>query len=427
MYSIQTERKNYIEVDKKTRKDIEILLRKAKLDNNKDKVKIFGEMLYTGKLVEDKENKEKDEFYSKLVLNQALRSVDKLSKEVEDLRKKLINEDNYFECNCTEGDLVKEDIEIIEINSVRKLKEFTEYTEDIDPNMMDLVTNKMCKLHHEVIAILNKLKIKFKTRKVESYKTKAKNSIRKALCELVIWLKKYKKIVMFSGGKDSTAMLLRLIEEGEKIDKIVFADTGLEFPEMYRYIERVESYIKREIEIFKGDTTFNQWFYSPFTKGKRKGQTRGFPKVVGLGCWAKRELKIKPLKKAEGVGNEIFIGIAADEKNRIYRENYQHNNIYRLPLVDWGMSEQDCIDMLKERNLLNPLYDIFKRLGCWLCPKQGIGSLRKLYKNYPDLWERLKQYEKDSPTGFKINTTLEELENRFNNEIFVNEGQICMF
>ncbi|WP_085829048.1 phosphoadenosine phosphosulfate reductase family protein [Clostridium massiliodielmoense] len=427
IYSIKIERKEYIEVDKKTRKDIERLLRKAKLDNNKDEVMIFGEMLYTGKLVEDKENKEKHEFYSKLVLNQALRSVDKLSQEIEAVRKKLIDEDNYFEFNCTEGDLVKEDTEIIEISSSKKLKEYTEYTEDIDSNMMDLVTNKMCEVHEEVIAILNKLKIKFKTKKIESYKTKAKNSIRKALCELVIWLKTYKRIVMFSGGKDSTAMLLKLIEEGEKIDKIVFADTGLEFPDMYRYIERVQDYIKKEITIVKGDVSFDQWFYSPWTKGKKKGQVRGFPQVVGLGCWAKRELKIKPLKKAEGKGNEIFIGIAADEKHRIYREEYQHDNIYRLPLVEWGMNEKDCINMLKERNLLNPLYTIFKRLGCWLCPKQGMGSLKKLYQNYPDLWDKLKKYEVDSPTGFKINATLEELEQRFKEKIFIEQNQISMF
>ena len=35
-----------------------------------------------------------------------------------------------------------------------------------------------------------------------------------------------KTCVSFSGGKDSTAMLLRLIELDEKIDAIVFADNG---------------------------------------------------------------------------------------------------------------------------------------------------------------------------------------------------------
>lgn len=47
-------------------------------------------------------------------------------------------------------------------------------------------------------------------------------------------------VVSFSGGKDSTAMLLRMLEEGMPVDIILFCDTGLEFPDMYRHIEKVE-------------------------------------------------------------------------------------------------------------------------------------------------------------------------------------------
>ena len=40
-------------------------------------------------------------------------------------------------------------------------------------------------------------------------------------------------VASFSGGKDSTAMVLRLIEEDWPLDEIVFFDTGWEFPQMY--------------------------------------------------------------------------------------------------------------------------------------------------------------------------------------------------
>lgn len=49
-----------------------------------------------------------------------------------------------------------------------------------------------------------------------------------------------KHIVSFSGGKDSTAMLLMMIEKGMQIDDIIFCDTGKEFPEMYEHIKQVE-------------------------------------------------------------------------------------------------------------------------------------------------------------------------------------------
>ena len=49
-------------------------------------------------------------------------------------------------------------------------------------------------------------------------------------------------LVSFSGGKDSTAMLLRMIEEGFPIDAILFFDTGKEFPGLYRHIDKIEKY-----------------------------------------------------------------------------------------------------------------------------------------------------------------------------------------
>ena len=42
-------------------------------------------------------------------------------------------------------------------------------------------------------------------------------------------------IVSFSGSKDSTAMLLHLLELGEPVDEVLFCDTTVEFPEMYTH------------------------------------------------------------------------------------------------------------------------------------------------------------------------------------------------
>jgi 3'-phosphoadenosine 5'-phosphosulfate sulfotransferase (PAPS reductase)/FAD synthetase len=47
----------------------------------------------------------------------------------------------------------------------------------------------------------------------------------------------FKHIVSFSGGKDSTAMLLKMIENKMKIDEIIFCDTTVEFDEMYEHIK----------------------------------------------------------------------------------------------------------------------------------------------------------------------------------------------
>ena len=62
-----------------------------------------------------------------------------------------------------------------------------------------------------------------------------------------------KHIVSLSGGKDSTAMLIKMIEMGMVIDDIVFINVmatptmGAEFPEMYDYLDKLEDYIGRKI------------------------------------------------------------------------------------------------------------------------------------------------------------------------------------
>ena len=66
----------------------------------------------------------------------------------------------------------------------------------------------------------------------------------------------------------------------------------------------------------------------------------------------------------------------------------EFNNIV-APLAEWGMTEKNCIAYLEKRNLMNPLYQKFKRLGCFFCPKQPLNSLRIVRQDYPSLWQMM--------------------------------------
>lgn len=86
-----------------------------------------------------------------------------------------------------------------------------------------------------------------------------------------------KHIVSFSGGKDSTCMLLMMIEKKMQIDEIIFADTGVEFPDMIKHIDKVEKFINRPITRLYPDHSF-EWFLSEYKKKSGK-----YKDIDGLG------------------------------------------------------------------------------------------------------------------------------------------------
>lgn len=49
--------------------------------------------------------------------------------------------------------------------------------------------------------------------------------------------------VSLSGGKDSTAMLLLMIERDMPINMVLSADTGMEFPEMYEHLAKLDEHL----------------------------------------------------------------------------------------------------------------------------------------------------------------------------------------
>ena len=220
-------------------------------------------------------------------------------------------------------------------------------------------------------------------------------------------------IVSLSGGKDSTAMLLRMLEEGMPVDIILFCDTGMEFPGLYRHIDKLEKYIGRPITRLKADHDFDYYFfeYMPKRRNPELMGRRGFSWGRPHNRWCTAVLKTRIInrylqKLSEEYTLEQYIGIAADEPQRIRDFHY--------PLVDWGMTEADCLAYCKERGFdWDGLYDIFHRVSCWCCPLQSFDEFRKLRKHFPELWERLRYMDDHTWRKITKNYSVEQFEKRF--------------
>ena len=52
--------------------------------------------------------------------------------------------------------------------------------------------------------------------------------------------------ISLSGGKDSSCLLILMIEKGLPIDSVLYADTTMEFPEMEAHIAKLDELLFRE-------------------------------------------------------------------------------------------------------------------------------------------------------------------------------------
>lgn len=233
-------------------------------------------------------------------------------------------------------------------------------------------------------------------------------------------MKPTKHIVSFSGGKDSTAMLLKMIENNMQIDDIIFLDTTVEFPEMYKHIDKVENYIGRPITRLKAEKDFEYMLlHYEKKKGKNKGQ-KGYSFPDFRNRWCTQYFKksvIKRYLKEKYKGFEVieYHGIAVDEVKRL--EKNKEKNI-KYPLAEWNMTEKDCLEYCYAKGFnWNGLYEKFARLSCWCCPLQRLGELKILYGEYPNLWNKLKYWQENTYRKFRSRYTVQDLEDKFKKEI----------
>ena len=202
-------------------------------------------------------------------------------------------------------------------------------------------------------------------------------------------------VVSFSGGKDSTAMLLGMLDRKMPVDAVVFCDTGMEFPEMYDHIDRVEKAIGRQITRLKADVTFEYLMSEkPVSGTSRLGYMWPGPRAR----WCTTELKEVPkdafVRSQRGERSVIeYVGLAADETRRMERKCNRKAN-KRHPLADWGMTEADALRYCYDHGYdWGGLYRHANRVSCWCCPLQDLGRLRFLYRYHPALWSRLREMD----------------------------------
>lgn len=214
-------------------------------------------------------------------------------------------------------------------------------------------------------------------------------------------------LASFSGGKDSTAMVLRMIETGDRPDQVLFCDTGMEFPAMYDHISRVREFIESEgvefVEL-KPTHSFEYLLLEKPIESKKHGFYHGYSWPGMYMRWCTKHLKTEVSERycrslRESTGEDIVVctGLAADEGRRLER---QSNLRDRHPLAEWGWTEDMCLGYCYGRgydwydqSTGKGLYELFTRTSCWICPLGTVDNFRQLRRWYPEMWARIGSYE----------------------------------
>lgn len=205
-------------------------------------------------------------------------------------------------------------------------------------------------------------------------------------------------IATISGGKDSVAQADLLCKMGYPVDYLIFQNTLLELPMMYKYIEKLKNYFlqryKKEIIVLMPESTFEEWCFGVIKDKNAElyGYIRGIPMVWSEPCYWRREAKEKPSSKFIKDNNIekslTYIGYTLGE-NRSIKDTENHKFYY--PLVsDFKMTELNCQEYLIKQEMENPIYKFLTRSGCGVCPAQSDKAWYGVWKNSKEDWKYMK-------------------------------------
>lgn len=204
--------------------------------------------------------------------------------------------------------------------------------------------------------------------------------------------------VSYGGGVNSTAMILHLLDtepENMADARIVFADTGAEWPETYAYVHQFDGWLQQQhglrIEwVSEGNLIDYCMKCCVLPYRVNRFCTRIF-KAVPIARW-KAELPQHGLVECIGYSAEekhrsesprimdaVIVGRPSDRLN-VPWERWERHPL-RFPLIEANIDREGCAELIAGHGLEVP-----PKSGCYICSFQRVGEWRRLWQTHPDLF-----------------------------------------
>ncbi|HWR24872.1 MAG TPA: phosphoadenosine phosphosulfate reductase family protein [Methanosarcina sp.] len=191
--------------------------------------------------------------------------------------------------------------------------------------------------------------------------------------------------VSYSGGKDSLAVL-QLVDETLDDYEIMFADTGLEFPETLENVKDVAEYYGKKLRTASAENSF--WdsinIFGPPTLDTR---------------WCCKICKLGPITRLidenyDGgclsfIGQRQYESHARSISKKVWKNPWVGNQVGASPIQEWT-ALHIWLYLFRTKAPYNPAYEKgYDRMGCWLCPSSSLADFFQLEESHPELAEKL--------------------------------------
>ncbi|HJJ29754.1 MAG TPA: phosphoadenosine phosphosulfate reductase family protein [Methanocorpusculum sp.] len=187
--------------------------------------------------------------------------------------------------------------------------------------------------------------------------------------------------VSYSGGKDSLVTLLVSLKSGLRLP-LIFADTGLEFPETIENVRKVSVLFDLPLIEESGIAGFWESF-----------ETQGPPAVDFR--WCCKACKLTPVKTLienewgmaiSFIGQRKFESAKRMQSPRVWRNRNVPCQISAAPIQHWTAMHV-WLYLFQEKAPYNPLYELgLDRIGCFMCPSSDIACMKDIEARYPEMW-----------------------------------------
>jgi hypothetical protein len=218
------------------------------------------------------------------------------------------------------------------------------------------------------------------------------------------------QVASFGGGVNSTAMLLGMYERGEKVDLVLFADTGGEKPETYRHKDEFSAWLLAhgmpeiiEVRRMVNVPAEQQSHLTDYiTLEQECLDKKTLPSIVTGIRSCSDQFKIRPQDRYLRVwqpaiqawerGEKVtkLIGFDAGEPHRVKdftSTKYQN----RYPLIEWDWAREQCLETIRRHGLEAP-----PKSSCFFCPEMQEWEIVQLAQDSPELFERAVAMERNN-------------------------------